>query len=104
MTRRITLAIVTDESGMKCSDECPHVEATRTDLVCNAFGASLDDDERLPACLAAEQAAREAEASAMEAGFEHAVENVGVHDNLSEWNAAGRALTAAVARIRGGKS
>lgn len=55
MTRRITLAIVTDESGTKCAPECPHVEATRTDLVCNAFGASLDDDERLPACIEAER-------------------------------------------------
>ncbi len=93
MNRRISLTIAVSDDGTKCAPECPFLDVSWES--CSAVDRALKFDmdkgvyERHAACAEAEQATREAEASAFERAFD-----------LAEQHAAAR--DRAIARIRGG--
>lgn len=120
--RRGLFVMRTDETGTKCDVGCPHYELHLDEdgepcvATCDAFAnheVEWDDDGhsvRLAACIAAEQAAREAEVAAVRRGF--VIAERGARSEVTDrcgatridWSDARDSLVDELDLIRGGKS
>jgi hypothetical protein len=105
--RRGLFVMKTSEDGTKCAAECPFLDRSRRYRPCCSNAAfnvgkwhsRVVGRVRLPACIAAESAAREAEIEARIDGFE---QGFSIPEHLDdEGCAALDALRAELAAIRG---
>jgi hypothetical protein len=105
-TRRIMLTIATDETGERCSPKCHGFSGRDGGPWCEVFRDGLEYavvPARHDACIEAERAAREAEASAREVGMRDGFDVAETHCGWSTTMVARERLEEEIARIRSGK-
>lgn len=95
MNRTIQLRVVTSPDGTKCAAGCPF---KRVLWCCLAGEVYVPDMVRTDACIAASEAAREAEVDALQRGYDIGV----THTGWGPWGAGDRAMEAEIERVRRG--